>query len=198
MAAPERSPRAATPLPAAPAVRAGRRRPATEDEARALASAVRLRILRQCLDRALTNKEIASRLDLNPATTLHHVRKLVDTGFLEALEVRRGTRGAREVPYIATGKSWTLDVHEEHAAGSGQAMLDAFLEEVRLVGVGTYRGGHAQVGMTRFGLRLPEDQLEEFRQRVKDLFDEYVALPSDPDAEPYSIFYVIHPDVSRR
>src|SRR5439155_18198906 len=60
------------------------RRPATEAEARALASGIRLRILRLCLDRPLTNKEIAERLDANPATVLHHVRKLVDTGFLAA------------------------------------------------------------------------------------------------------------------
>src|SRR5262245_44839912 len=50
------------------------RRSATEAEARALASAVRLRIMRLCLDRPLTNKEIAERLGVNPATTLHHVR----------------------------------------------------------------------------------------------------------------------------
>ncbi|MDT4934612.1 MAG: hypothetical protein QOK11_2504, partial [Pseudonocardiales bacterium] len=35
------------------------RRPATDDEARALASALRLRILRVCLGEAHTNKEIA-------------------------------------------------------------------------------------------------------------------------------------------
>src|SRR5882672_7388900 len=89
-----------------------KRRPATEAEARALASAIRLRIIRLCLDRPMTNKEIAARLDANPATTLHHVRKLVSTGFLEPQEERRGTRGAREVPYLSTGKSWTLDVHD--------------------------------------------------------------------------------------
>ena len=64
--------------------RAAPRRPATEAEARALASAIRLRIMRLCLDRPLTNKEIAERLGANPATTLHHVRTLVATGFLAA------------------------------------------------------------------------------------------------------------------
>src|SRR5262245_38722754 len=109
-------------------------RPATEAEARALASAIRLRILRLCLDRALTNKEIAGRLGTHPATVLHHVRTLVATGFLAPEEERRGTRGAREVPYRATGKSWVVDVQEtaEHS-GVGQAMIDAFLAEIRLV-----------------------------------------------------------------
>src|SRR5438309_1430220 len=88
---------------------AGERRRATDAEARALASAVRLRILRLCLDRSLTNKELAAGLDRNPATVLHHVRTLVDTGFLVPEAPRRGARGAREVPYRATGKSWLMD-----------------------------------------------------------------------------------------
>src|SRR5215475_4607877 len=102
----------------------GVRRPATEAEARALASGIRMRILRLCLDRALTNKEIAALLEANPATTLHHVRTLVATGFLEAQPERRGTRGAREVPYLATGKSWVMDMSEIEVPGQGQATID--------------------------------------------------------------------------
>ena len=60
------------------------RRAATDAEARALASGLRLRILRLTLDEALTNKEIADALDRNPASVLHHVRTLVDNGFLRA------------------------------------------------------------------------------------------------------------------
>src|SRR6185312_11020216 len=87
----------------------GEKRRATDAEFRAIASALRLRVLRLCSDEPLTNKEIAARLGRNPATVLHHVRTLVDTGFLEAMPVRRGTRGSREVPYRATGKSWLMD-----------------------------------------------------------------------------------------
>src|SRR4051794_18959724 len=111
----------------------GERRPATDAEARALAAAARLRIRRPGREEPLTNKEIAARLDRNPATVLHHVRTLVDTGFLVAEPVRRGARGAREVPYRATGKSWLMD-------GAGRAghdrdpALAAFLEEVAAVG----------------------------------------------------------------
>jgi hypothetical protein len=82
----------------------GERRPVTDAEARALASAVRLRIRRLCLHEALTNKEIAARLGRNPASVLHHVRTLVEAGFLAPGAERRGARGAREVPYRATGE----------------------------------------------------------------------------------------------
>ena len=68
------------------------RRPATEQEARTLASPLRLRILRLCLDVSLTNKEIAERLGKDPASVLYHVRRLVRTGFLVAEGERRGTR----------------------------------------------------------------------------------------------------------
>jgi predicted ArsR family transcriptional regulator len=166
------------------------RRPATEAEARALSSAVRLRILRLCLDRALTNKEIAERLATNPATTLHHVRTLVDTGFLVAQPIRRGARGAREVPYLATGKSWTVDVHEAGVRGGGGAVLDAFLAEVRLVDLD-------DAGLARLGLRLSERDFQELRDRIGELLNEYADRPRDPEGKPYSIFVACYEDVSR-
>jgi DNA-binding transcriptional ArsR family regulator len=105
------------------------RRAATAEEAKAIASPLRLRILRLCLDRPLTNKQIAQALDRDPASVLHHVRKLVQTGFLAAEGERRGTRGAREVPYRATGKSWVLDVvDEKQGRAKGIALVEAFLD----------------------------------------------------------------------
>src|ERR1043165_9354697 len=105
------------------------RRPATDAEAKALASGVRLRIIRLCLDRALTNKEIAERLDANAATVLHHVRTLVATRFLVPQEERRGPRGTREVPYLSTTKSWDLSLGDQVSA-TNRAMLDAFEQEL--------------------------------------------------------------------
>ena len=71
------------------------RRAATDAEARALASALRLRILRVCLDEQHTNKEIATVLGMDPATTLHHVRTLLRTGFLAAQPEQRGAQIGR-------------------------------------------------------------------------------------------------------
>ena len=72
------------------------RTPATDDEARALASTLRLRIMRICLGAGSTNKEIAQILGRNPASILHHVRTLVRTGFLEQLQERPVAGGGRE------------------------------------------------------------------------------------------------------
>ncbi|WP_369141088.1 ArsR/SmtB family transcription factor [Modestobacter versicolor] len=166
---------------------AGERRPATDAEARALASAVRLRILRLCLDGALTNKELAARLDRNPATVLHHVRTLLDTGFLVAEPDRRGARGAREVPYRATGKSWLMEGAGGPAAGRDPA-LAAFLEEVGAV-------GEQRLESTRLGLRLTPAHKAELESRLHDLLDEFARRPADPDGEKWSVYLGMHPEV---
>ena len=74
--------------------------------ARALASPLRMRILRLCLHESRTNKELAEELAVNPGSLRHRVRSLVATGFLVAEEPRAGARGAREIPYRAIGRSW--------------------------------------------------------------------------------------------
>src|SRR4029453_18906952 len=81
-------------------------------EAKALSHPLRMRILRLCLDQALTNKQLAEWLDKDPGTVLHHVRTLVKTGFLTRDELRRGERGALEKPYRATHRSWNLSLEE--------------------------------------------------------------------------------------
>ncbi len=166
------------------------RRPATESEARALASAIRLRILRMCLDEAFTNKEIAQRLDANPASTLHHVRTLVATGFLEPQAERKGTRNAREVPYLATRKSWRMDVDESGVSGGGAAMLAAFLAEVGQV-------DQDAAVFARLGLRLAAGDLEELRTRLGELLNPTPSARPTPTANPYSIFVALHPDPNR-
>lgn len=162
------------------------RRPATEAQARALASGTRLRILRLCLSEALTNKEIATRLRKHPASVLHHVRTLVDTGFLVAESVRRGSRGAREVPYRATGLSWKVDLGD-FAAGGPDPALEAFLEEVAAV-------GQARLQSIRLGLRLPPGEMAEFRRRLQQVLEDFARRPMDPLGERWSVYLGIHPE----
>src|SRR3954453_10366828 len=100
------------PLPVGSARQVWARREADEAEAKALASPLRLRILRAALHEPRTNQEIAAVLGRNPATVLHHVRTLVATGFLVEQPLRRGQRGSRERPYLASGKSFYLDTGE--------------------------------------------------------------------------------------
>lgn len=165
------------------------RRRATEAEAQAIASTVRLRILRLCLDEALTNRQIADRLDRHPATILYHVRRLVDTGFLSALPARRGTRGAREIPYRATGKSWTVDVTETTTgpAPLTHAMLEAFLDELD-------ESGGELADATRLALWLTEADRDELARRLQALWEEFKQRSADSPGERWSVFFAMHRD----
>lgn len=157
-----------------------------EADGRVLASVLRLRILRLCLDEALTNAEIAERLGRNPASTYHHVRRLAERGFLAEQPERRGTRNAREVPYLATRKSWRTPI----PGGQDRLLIEAFLEEVA-------EADPASVQTARLGVRLDQESFDELAGKVNDLLQEYAARPSDPDGVPYSIFFAVHADAAR-
>ncbi len=162
------------------------RRPATEEEARTLASPLRLRILRLCLDISLTNKEIAERLGRDPASVLYHVRRLVRTGFLAAEQERRGSRGAREVPYRSTGKSWTLSIGESEDPRIGASTLvEAFVQDASRI-------GFEKVDSTRMGLRLTPEEYDELSRRMHELVEEFRLRGSA--GAPWSLFIGLHPD----
>lgn len=153
--------------------------------ARALASPLRMRILRLCLHESRTNKELAEELGVNPGSLLHHVRSLVSNGFLRAEEPRRGTRGAREVPYRATGLSWGHPV-----PGISPILVETFLQEI---------AGLApdDINANRLGLKLSPARRDELLERFHALLQEYAEADSDPDGLPISLFFVEHPDLPR-
>lgn len=162
----------------------GLRRRATDAERKALASVVRLRILRLCLYEPLTNKQIADRLDRNPASVLHHVRTLVAQGFLGAEQTRDGPRGSREVPYRATGKSWNLDAGAELGDNT---LLRTFMDEVAEVPA-------EKVQISRLGLKLSPPRYRELEDRLYGVLQEFAAQPHDPAGRRISVFLAIHPE----
>ena len=159
-----------------------RRREATPEEAKAMANPLRLRILRLCLHESLTNKELAARLGKDPGTLLHHVRTLVDSGFLAADPVRTGAHGALEKPYRATGKSWTLSVTD--SPDGNLAMIDAFRDEVS-------ETSDASVDLTRIAFRLRPRAAKELKRRMAALVEEFIER-DDPDGEPWGLFIGLH------
>ncbi|MFC4335776.1 ArsR/SmtB family transcription factor [Salininema proteolyticum] len=161
------------------------RRQATKEQAKAVASEVRLRILRLCLRNPLTNKEIAARLEMNTGTALHHVRKLVDVGFLVPQEPRTGKRGAREIPYLATGVTWELDYGPDTYPETSKAMRDAFVAESEASG--------GMANSTRFTVRLNEKRRREFFDRVQALFEEYIAEEdTGSGTREYGVYFAAH------
>ena len=153
--------------------------------ARALSSPLRLRVLRLCAFDARTNKELAELLDVNPGTMLHHVRSLVDTGLLAPDAERTGNRGAREVPYRATGLSWRAPSLPNQSA----VLLETMRQQI--VGVDP-----ARVDTTWLGLRLNAEHLDELQTRLFDLLDEFKERGPDADGDAYSLVTVLHPDLN--
>jgi DNA-binding Lrp family transcriptional regulator len=132
----------------------------------------------------LTNKELAERLGRDPATTLHHVRKLVETGFLAAQPQRRGTRGAKEIPYLSTGLSWQLDSH--HSRRVDEAILEAYLAEIA-------ETDFEHVNQTRLVVQVSPDAREEFERRLDELLEEFRNRPVEPGAERTAIYLATYP-----
>lgn len=152
--------------------------------ARALSSPVRLRILRLCLHQARTNKEIADALGMNPATTLHHVRTLLSTGFIEAEAERKGKRGAKEVPYRATRLSWSTPLPD-----AAPVLVETFLQEVNGL-------SPDEIQVLRVGLRLEEEDQRELLTRMRELIEEFAGREAPPDAVATSLFVAHHIDTS--
>lgn len=159
------------------------RRPATRAEARALSHPLRLRIIRLCLDQPLTNRELADRLGEQPATVLYHVRTLVKTGFMMPEAERRGRRGAREIPYRSTRKSWSLSFEPDLAGNV--AVIDAARAEI------VEAGPDAVLELVRLGIRLKPERLEEIDRRLGKLINEALA-EDDPEGEPIGILLAVH------
>jgi DNA-binding transcriptional ArsR family regulator len=168
------------------------RRQATLQEARALAHPLRLRILRQCLDRALTNSELAAALGQKPATMLYHVRTLLRTGFLTELPSRPGPRGTVEKPYRSTGKSWQVDHPMTNEDGALRAIFEAVAAEVDEAGPDSVLEG------ARMAMRLRPDQLAELQAQIRSLIAQYPAGPDyiaqdeTPGTDPYAMLLVLH------
>ncbi|MBG6223813.1 putative ArsR family transcriptional regulator [Arthrobacter sp. CAN_A2] len=149
---------------------------------RALSAPVRLRILRLCLHKARTNKEIAEALDLNPATTLHHVRTLLTTGFLAAEDARAGNRGAKEIPYRATGLSWNSRV-----PNAAPVLVETFLQEIEGL-------QPSEIDVWRVGVRLNDEHRAEMMGRIRAVLEDYALRGPDEDGTATSIMLAHHLD----
>ena len=163
------------------------KRTATPAEFKAMAHPLRLRILRLCLHDAMTNKELAQRLGKDPATVLHHVRMLVDTGFLAPEVVRTGARGALEKPYRATGKSWVLSASTPEEEKVEQAAVLEALKDELLEG-----SPDDMLAGARLGVRLSAAKAKRYQARVERLVNDLAAEPDDPEGERFGFYTVWH------
>ena len=145
------------------------RRPATVQETKALGHPLRVRIVRLCRERELTNKQLADRLGKDPGTVLYHVRQLVTAGLLEQAPVRTGPSGALEKPYRTVVDTWWLDGPlNDSEPDTAFAPIEAFQQELRDAGPESVRN------FSRFVLHLSAEDVAELDRRILAVLDDYI------------------------
>lgn len=154
---------------------------------RALSSPLRWRILRLCLHTPRTNRELADLLARNPGSVLHHVRTLVATGFLQAQPAARGGVRHREIPYLATGLTWTMG---RDAPELDSVLVDVLREEARQVDPG-------ELSVWRLGLRLSDADRAALADRLTALYTEFRDRSADTEGAPWSLMTFLHPDAQQ-
>jgi DNA-binding transcriptional ArsR family regulator len=146
------------------------RRPPTDAEARALASVLRQRMVRLVSTAELTNHQLAERLAVDPATSLYHLRILVQAGLVEPAPTRTGRRGAREKPYRSTNRTWWLsDPLAGAPAGVRYGPVALALREA------VAAGPEAVLTFSTFFLHLTPDEVDELDTRLLEVLDAWVA-----------------------
>ncbi|GAA1956291.1 winged helix-turn-helix domain-containing protein [Microbacterium deminutum] len=158
--------------------------PEGEARLRALSSPLRLRVLRLCAFESRTNKELAELLGVNPGSMLHHVRTLVQTGYLAAEPERAGAQGAREIPYRATGLSWRTPM-----PGGSRILVETFLQQIEGV-------DDEELDTTWLGLKLNAEHKAELEDRLYAIVTEFKERGPDADGATYSLFTALHPDLN--
>lgn len=160
------------------------RRDASVLEAKALAHPLRVQLLTMLGTEEQSTSELARRLDVNPGTVLYHLRVLQEAEFVAATAERVGRRGARTVPYRATGRAKSVSFRNQPDAGAaiGSSIMQGALA--------SYFGAEVQA---RFGesvatLRLTADRLEEFQLHMRNLVDEF----RDEEGEPVTMMIAFH------
>ena len=154
------------------------------EQLKALGHPLRLRIL-QLLgesDDELTNRDIATRLDVDPGHLHFHVRMLLNAGLIEPGEGGTG----REKPYRALAA--TIRVAPELlASGAAQDARAAMLEEV-----GRASAAPASEGTFRSAQMTVRLDPEQVRDAWKALV-EYARRHEDPSREPLLLTLFAHP-----
>ena len=139
-------------------------------------------MLRFCLHEAHSNREIAEEFDLNPGTSLHHVRTLLDTGLLVPEASRPGRRGTTEIPYRATGVSWRSSMPNQ-----GPILVQTFLDEIQGIDAD-------DLDVWRMGFKFNSATERELADRINQLIVEFKDRGPDANGRPLSIMVAVHPE----
>ncbi len=161
------------------------------DQLKALGHPLRLRVIEMLgeeADKAFTNRELASRIGIDPGHLHFHVRMLLKAGLIR---LAKDNGGRREKPYRAVARHITVAPEMLSANTAISDVHSAMLEEVQR-GLAKY----SQTGRFRVltdALRIDPDRLADLiDQAIKQAQSEY-----DPELEPIVLSVFLHPPATR-
>jgi DNA-binding transcriptional ArsR family regulator len=160
------------------------------EQLKALGHPLRLRVLEMLGEEsgvALTNRELAARIGIDPGHLHFHVRMLLKAGLIRLAE-NDGSR--REKPYCAVARNITV-APELLSAGAMSDVHTAFLEEVQ-------RGFVSYSQSGRF--RALNDTVRIDPDRLSDIIDQAIKTAQaehDPTKEPVVVTAFIHPPATK-
>lgn len=166
---------------------------------RALSSKSRLDILRLLYRDSMSVEQIAEKLGLQPITVRHHLRSLVESGFIEAMEERAGSVGRPRIYYRL--------VKEPQLVGyprRGYLMLNSFMVSALRLTLGD---SQAKKVLRKAGLDMGENaakrlesehEIREWNPRtfehffVKDYLEKMGAEPEAVEVNEKKVVYRLH------
>lgn len=156
------------------------------DQLKALGHPLRLRVLETLgeSDEALSNRELAQRLGVDPGHLHFHVRMLLRAGLIKQVPSDKG----REKPYRAAAK--TLKVAPELVSQGASSLQVAVMDDLQ-----RSQEEHAAEGRFRFvrvTVRLDPEKALEVLSELVPRFEEL----EDENAEQLVITAVMHPPPS--
>lgn len=170
----------------------------TIEQIQALAHPIRQEVLRELSSGPMTNKQLASSLDIAPGRLHFHVKELVKAGLIELVqEIPRG--GVVEKYYRSTAMSFRLDFILDPSDNAPKTLIDALLDSARhaFVRAASAAGGMPKdTELLQQESMLSREQAAEVRRILQSLLEKMRSEaqgPSDDDSRHrYTFTGVFH------
>jgi len=182
------------------------------EAAKAIADPLRLQIIEVLLPHQLTVKQIADKLGLAPSKLYYHVNTLEKHDLIQVVDTTIHGN-IIEKQYWVTAYNYTVDqdiynfnVQEtegkENIITMALTTLDTVREDfVRSIEARVYNLEHGaephprQVIKFREVCRIPDEKIESFQARLRELLDEFEALdePDNADIQPWALTVFLYP-----
>lgn len=155
------------------------------EQLKALGHPLRLRVLETLGakdDTALTNRELAQRLGVDPGHLHFHVRMLLRAGLVQ----RADGSGGREKPYRAVARTIRI-TPELLSAGAGSDVQGAMLDEVQRAWAAYGPEGRFRSAQAR--IKLPPERARAILRELLETIED----SDEPDSEDLVITVIYHP-----